>query len=114
MQAKMGLLGSMAIGTLNQDITPYGELDKMIDNNGIERLGGITNQHLTTGTLPSSASIPTPSGKIMSLVGTGDTRTVQVDGVSVGAVSAYGVAERGEFQGYLDACASQDGLNSSA
>jgi hypothetical protein len=109
MQAKMGLLGSMAIGTLNQDITPYGELDKMIDNNGIERLGGITNQHLTTGTLPSSASIPTPSGKIISLVGTGDTRTVQVDGVSVGAVSAYGVAERGEFQGYLDACASQDG-----
>lgn len=109
MQAKLNILGSMSVNNINQDVIPFGTEGRVLANNGVERLGGVTNQHLLTQTLPSAQSIPTPSGKTISLTGTGDTRNVMVDGVAVGAVSAYGVEDRGRFVGYTDSCASQDG-----
>lgn len=103
-KASINLKASINVDTVDQDVYLYGSPDAPhIQNTGIERDGGITNIYEKETTYSQAGQyIVTDDGKTISVVQSGDFRTISINNQAIGQVSAYGVEQRLTVSGVDD------------
>jgi hypothetical protein len=106
------LKNSISTDTLSQDV--YGFDDQaapLVENNGIHKLGGITNIEETKSVYTDTGyHAYTENGQHMVVVNNGDnTANIKVDDKIVGVVSSWGVESKTEVKGFDDVALTADG-----